>query len=208
MSSSCVRIWSNLTAPACRCTTRWPTCAILPTRRNYATCFTGVYEAVKTAPWLSKALAAYPRIFNEVFTGLIAAGEKNRQPSESFLHLAEHLKWSSEIRRKVKKHALSDCARPCPERRHLGADDFSSCPSSSTSSFRRLFHSLAYKGADRRILRIPELLVYYPWHAGGADYRLHRQLSRLRGFRLPVDAIMLRMPFLRPGDPQDRHGAL
>ena len=64
---------------------------------------TGVYEAVKNGVMLSKALAAYPRIFNEVFTGLIAAGEKTGNLSESFMHLAEHLKWSAEIRRKIKK---------------------------------------------------------------------------------------------------------
>jgi type IV pilus assembly protein PilC len=64
---------------------------------------TGVYESVKNGAMLSKALTAYPKIFNEVFTGLIAAGEKTGNLSESFVHLSEHLKWSAEIRRKVKK---------------------------------------------------------------------------------------------------------
>ncbi len=64
---------------------------------------TGVYEAVKNGNILSKALAAYPKVFNDVFTGLIAAGEKTGNLSESFSHLSDHLKWSSEIRRKVKK---------------------------------------------------------------------------------------------------------
>ncbi|MDX1975311.1 MAG: type II secretion system F family protein [Rickettsiales bacterium] len=64
---------------------------------------TGVYESVKNGMMLSKSLSAYPRIFNEVFTGLVEAGEKTGNLSESFAHLADHLKWSSEIRRKVKK---------------------------------------------------------------------------------------------------------
>jgi type IV pilus assembly protein PilC len=64
---------------------------------------TGVYEAVKTGTAFSQALSAYPRIFNEVFVGLVAAGEKTGNLGESFIHLGEHLKWSAEIRRKVKK---------------------------------------------------------------------------------------------------------
>jgi type IV pilus assembly protein PilC len=64
---------------------------------------TGVYESVKNGQILSKALAAYPKVFSDVFTGLIAAGEKTGNLSESFNHLCEHLKWSAEIRRKVKK---------------------------------------------------------------------------------------------------------
>jgi len=64
---------------------------------------TGVYEAVRNGVMFSKALAAYPRVFDDVFTGLVASGEKTGNLSEAFTHLAEHLKWTSEIRRKVKK---------------------------------------------------------------------------------------------------------
>lgn len=64
---------------------------------------TGVYESVKNGNMLSVALRGYPRIFNEVFVGLIAAGEKTGNLAESFEHLSEHLKWSSDIRRKIKK---------------------------------------------------------------------------------------------------------
>ncbi|MFW0777971.1 MAG: type II secretion system F family protein [Rickettsiales bacterium] len=64
---------------------------------------TGVYESVKNGNMLSQALANYPKVFNDVFVGLVAAGEKTGNLSESFTHLAEHLKWSAEIRRKVKK---------------------------------------------------------------------------------------------------------
>jgi len=64
---------------------------------------TGIYEAVKNGSMLSKAMAAYPRIFSDVFTGLIAAGEKTGNLAASFMHLGEHLKWSAEIKRKIKK---------------------------------------------------------------------------------------------------------
>ena len=63
----------------------------------------GVYEYIKNGEILSKALSHYPRIFNEVFIGLIAAGEKTGNFSESFLHISEHLKWTSDLQRKVKK---------------------------------------------------------------------------------------------------------
>lgn len=64
---------------------------------------TGVYESVKNGNILSTALAAYPRVFNNVFLGLIGAGEKTGNLSTSFAHLGEHLKWTAEIRNKVKK---------------------------------------------------------------------------------------------------------
>ena len=64
---------------------------------------TGVYESVKNGMILSQAMAAYPRVFNEVFVGLIAAGEKTGNLSMSFVHLGEHLKWSAALRSKVKK---------------------------------------------------------------------------------------------------------
>ena len=63
----------------------------------------GVYESVKSGQLLSEALAQYPRVFDEVFVGLVATGEKTGDLSDAFTHLAEHMKWSSEIRAKVKK---------------------------------------------------------------------------------------------------------
>ncbi len=64
---------------------------------------TGVYESVKNGTMLSKSMMAYPRVFSDVFTGLIAAGEKTGKLAESFAHLGEHLKWQADIRRKIKK---------------------------------------------------------------------------------------------------------
>lgn len=63
----------------------------------------GVYESVKGGELFSEALSHYPQVFDEVFVGLIATGEKTGDLSESFTHLAEHMKWTNDIRRKVKK---------------------------------------------------------------------------------------------------------
>ncbi len=62
-----------------------------------------VYEAIKTGELFSEAISKHPKIFDEVFTGLIAAGEKTGNLQESFRNLIEHMKWSSELRSKVKK---------------------------------------------------------------------------------------------------------
>ncbi|MEJ0010723.1 MAG: type II secretion system F family protein [Alphaproteobacteria bacterium] len=64
---------------------------------------TDVLEKVKTGSKLSEAFGTYPRVFNEVFVGLIAAGEKNGNLTESFVNMSQHLKWTGELRRKVKK---------------------------------------------------------------------------------------------------------
>ena len=64
---------------------------------------TGVYESVKNGNLLSQALALYPKVFNDVFIGLVGSGEQTGNLSESFTHLADHLKWSADITRKIKK---------------------------------------------------------------------------------------------------------
>ncbi len=64
---------------------------------------TDVLEKVKTGSRLSQAFASYPRVFNEVFVGLIEAGEKNGNLTESFVHMSQHLKWTNDLKRKVKK---------------------------------------------------------------------------------------------------------
>lgn len=64
---------------------------------------TGVYEYIKGGEVLSKALSHYPTVFNDVFIGLISASEKTGNFSEAFLHIADHLKWTADLRRKVKK---------------------------------------------------------------------------------------------------------
>jgi type IV pilus assembly protein PilC len=64
---------------------------------------TSVYESVKGGENFSQALSKHPTVFGEVFVGLIAAGEKTGDFSGSFTHLSEHMKWTNDIHRKVKK---------------------------------------------------------------------------------------------------------
>lgn len=62
-----------------------------------------IYESVKGGKLLSEAMAEHPTVFSTVFTGLVAAGEKTGNMAEIFSHLGRHLKWTNDIRRKVKK---------------------------------------------------------------------------------------------------------
>jgi type IV pilus assembly protein PilC len=62
----------------------------------------GVYDSVKNGALFSEALAQYPNVFDEVFIGLVATGERTGDLSESFTHLTEHMKWTHDIRRKIK----------------------------------------------------------------------------------------------------------
>lgn len=62
-----------------------------------------VLDRIKSGSSFSDALKQHPRIFSGVFVGLIRAGEKNGNLTESFVHMGEHLKWSDDLRRKVKK---------------------------------------------------------------------------------------------------------
>ena len=64
---------------------------------------TDVLEKVKSGSSFSEALAHYPRVFNEIFVGLVGAGEKNGNLTESFINMSNHMKWSNDLRRKVKK---------------------------------------------------------------------------------------------------------
>lgn len=64
---------------------------------------TDVLEKVKAGSSLSEALNNYPRVFNEIFVGLVAAGEKNGNLTESFVNMSNHMKWTNDLRRKVKK---------------------------------------------------------------------------------------------------------
>ena len=62
-----------------------------------------IYDSVKDGKLLSESMAEHPKIFDEVFVGLISAGEKTGNMAQSFNYLSEHLKWSMEISRKTKK---------------------------------------------------------------------------------------------------------
>lgn len=62
-----------------------------------------VSESVSGGTNFSASLARHPRVFGEVFIGLVKAGEANGNLTDSFTNMSEHIKWSSELRRKVRK---------------------------------------------------------------------------------------------------------
>jgi type IV pilus assembly protein PilC len=62
-----------------------------------------IYESVKNGVLFSKALAQHPNVFDSVFVGLISSAEKTGNLTDSYHHLAEHMKWTMDLRRKVKK---------------------------------------------------------------------------------------------------------
>ena len=62
-----------------------------------------VYESIRSGDVLSQALAKHPKVFDNIFVGLVAAGEKTGNLQEVFRHLGNHLKWISYIRKRVRK---------------------------------------------------------------------------------------------------------
>ncbi|MBN8827214.1 MAG: type II secretion system F family protein [Sphingobacteriia bacterium] len=62
-----------------------------------------IYDSISQGNMLSQALSEHPNIFDQVFVGLVSAGEKTGNLGDVFHHLAEHLKWVDEIRNKIKK---------------------------------------------------------------------------------------------------------
>lgn len=62
-----------------------------------------IYDSINKGNMLSAALAQHPKYFDEVFIGLVSAGERTGNLADVFSHLSEHLKWVDNIQRKVKK---------------------------------------------------------------------------------------------------------
>jgi type IV pilus assembly protein PilC len=62
-----------------------------------------VFEEVKNGMQFSEAISKHPKIFDEVFVGLVKAGEKTGDMTEIYTHLSNHYKWTNDIKRKVKK---------------------------------------------------------------------------------------------------------
>ncbi len=62
-----------------------------------------IYDDVSSGEVLSSALSKHPKTFNDVFIGLVAAGEKTGNLPESLSQLAEHIRWQEDFRKKIKK---------------------------------------------------------------------------------------------------------
>jgi len=62
-----------------------------------------VHDSIKNGSLFSESLAKHPEIFSQVYVGLIAAGEKTGNLSDSFASIIDDLKWNSEMKRKASK---------------------------------------------------------------------------------------------------------
>ncbi|MBF0141299.1 MAG: type II secretion system F family protein [Magnetococcales bacterium] len=60
-------------------------------------------EDVSTGSQLSESMSKFPKVFDEVFTSLIRAGEQTGNLQVIFANLAETIKWQDELAAKTKK---------------------------------------------------------------------------------------------------------
>lgn len=63
----------------------------------------GMVESIEGGKTLSQAMDEYPRVFDEVFTSLIRAGEETGNLSDVLKNLNESLKWQDELAAQTKK---------------------------------------------------------------------------------------------------------
>ncbi len=60
-----------------------------------------IHEAVKNGKLLSEALNEQSKVFSPLFVSLVRSGEKTGNLDVSFHNIVEHLKWTSEVKRKT-----------------------------------------------------------------------------------------------------------
>jgi type IV pilus assembly protein PilC len=65
-----------------------------------------ISDSIKNGMIFSAALATHPEVFDKVFVGLVAAGEKTGQLHIIFSYLAEHLKWNYAMKAKIKQATI------------------------------------------------------------------------------------------------------
>jgi type IV pilus assembly protein PilC len=73
------------------------------THQGFRDIVTVLLEAVRDGSPLSLAMGEFPNTFDEVFIGLIRAGEQSGQLPDTFAKLASNLKWLDELASQVKK---------------------------------------------------------------------------------------------------------
>lgn len=64
---------------------------------------TVLLESVREGSSMSAAMQAFPNVFDEVFTGLIFAGEASGQMPEAFQRIGARLRWIDELNGQIKK---------------------------------------------------------------------------------------------------------
>ena len=62
-----------------------------------------LYESLKNGMMLSSAMEKHRKVFDDVSISLVAMGEKTGKLRDAFKSIVDNLKWSAEIKRKVKK---------------------------------------------------------------------------------------------------------
>lgn len=62
-----------------------------------------VYDSLRNGQLLSEAFAKHPEVFDNIFIGLIRAGEKTGNFADAFFHLEHHYEWVAGLRKKIKK---------------------------------------------------------------------------------------------------------
>ena len=62
-----------------------------------------VYESIKNGSLFSEAVSQHPKVFNEIYIGLIKTGEKTGNLADSFDSIIQNLKWNADIKRKKGK---------------------------------------------------------------------------------------------------------
>lgn len=62
-----------------------------------------IYEAIKNGSLFSESLTKHPHVFNKIYIGLIAMGEKTGNLANAFASIIEDIKWNNDINRKTAK---------------------------------------------------------------------------------------------------------
>lgn len=62
-----------------------------------------LYDSLKNGKTFSQALESHPKVFDNIFVGLIKAGERTGNFADVFGHLEHHFKWVGDLRTKIKK---------------------------------------------------------------------------------------------------------
>ncbi len=65
-----------------------------------------IYESIKNGALFSEAMAKRPDVFNSVYVGLVASGEKTGNLSDSFASIVDDLKWNIHFQAKVRKASI------------------------------------------------------------------------------------------------------
>ncbi len=62
-----------------------------------------IHESLKNGKSLSAAMAEHPKVFDNLFIGLVEASEKTGSFADAFEHLEHHLRWTLDLHNKIKK---------------------------------------------------------------------------------------------------------